>query len=176
MSDDDVVLEPEDDGAEESTAHKVKKLREELKKAQHERDDYLAGWQRSKADYVNLSRRVREADEGTVRAQAAKLARGIIAVLDSLEAGKKKGGSAEVLAPIERQIEDVLKTDFMITRFTPHAGDAFDPLLHEPIQTVASSTKEDDNTISETLQSGYAIDGSTIRPARVVVRHYQHDS
>lgn len=175
MSDDDVTVEPEDDGAEEKADAKLKKLRDELKETQKERDDYLAGWQRAKADYVNLSRRIREDDQAQTRNGAAKIARGVIAVMDSLEAARKNSTVDEktlsALALIERQLEEVLK-GFGVVVFTPEQGAMFDPLVHEPIQTVATEEENEDNTISETLQSGYAIDGVPIRPARVKVRHY----
>ena len=48
--------------AEEAAAEVIKKLREKLKTTQKERDEYLAGWQRAKADLIN-SRQRDEADK-----------------------------------------------------------------------------------------------------------------
>lgn len=173
---DDIVVESEDDGAEEKADAKLKRLRQELKKAHHERDEYLAGWQRSKADYINLSRRVREEDRAQERLGAARIARGVIAALDSIEAAKNapnhNAAAIEALEPIGRQLQDAL-CELDVTRFTPVPGDRLDPARHEPIQTVATDDENEDNTVSETLQSGYAVGDTVIRPARVAVNHYQ---
>lgn len=179
MSDvDDVIIEPENDGAEEKADTKVKKVRNELKRIQAERDEYLAGWQRSKADYVNLSRRMREQEAASSRQGVAKLARSVIAVFDSLEAAKKvaeSDGTSSVvqgLIQVEKQMESAL-LELGVARVTPEVGASFDPLKHEPIQTVACTEENLDNTVSEVFQSGFEIDGVVIRPARVAVCHYQ---
>lgn len=174
---DDVVLEPENDGAEEKADSKLKKLREALKKAKAEAAENLAGWQRSKADYVNLSRRIREDAEREARQELVKLARSIISVFDSLEAAEKAAKEAEKpvrdgIQQVVRQLENALK-EFGVARFTPLIGDAFDPIRHEPMQTVATDSEKEDNTVSEIFQSGFELDGTVIRPARVAVNHYQ---
>ena len=175
---DDVIIEPDNDGAEEKADTKVKKLRDELKRVQTERDEYLAGWQRSKADYVNLSRRMREQEATSSRQGVAKLARSVIAVFDSLEAAKKVAESdgtpsvVQGLTQVEKQMESAL-LELGVVRVTPEIGSLFDPLKHEPIQTVACVDESLDNTVSEVFQSGFEIDGVVIRPARVSVCHYQ---
>ncbi|MEK7613909.1 MAG: nucleotide exchange factor GrpE [Patescibacteria group bacterium] len=157
----------------------MKKLRTELATAKKERDEYLAGWQRSKADYVNLSRRVREDGEGQSKILIGKLSRGIIAVFDSLEAAeagaKAAGVSESVLSgmnQVVRQLEQAL-LDIGVSRFSPSPGDAFDSKFHEPIRSVACESEKEDNTISATLQSGFVIGETVLRPARVEVFTYQ---
>ena len=176
IDDTDVTLEPEDGGQEERLDAKLKKLRDELKAVKKERDDYLAGWQRSKADYVNLSRRVREQEADTVRTGRRKIAEGMIAVFDSLEAAytsaEKEGGAVfEGLRQVGKQLEAAL-AEHGITRFAPKVGDVCDPGRHEPVTIVATDSKKEDNVISATLQSGYEVDGMVVRPARVAVKKY----
>lgn len=185
--DEDVVLEPENGGEEEHSASKIKKLREELKKAKVEAAEYLAGWQRSKADYINLSRRVREETERGMKNGTVRMAEGLIAVFDSLEAAEKSlpaaiaaqagadtsgtavaSGIAQVIAQLEAALRE-----HDVVRFAPKAGETFDPERHEVVHTVATDGEKEDNTVSETLQSGYEIGGTLIRPARVAVKHYQ---
>ena len=170
----DVVFEPEDDGAEERFEQQLKKLREELKKVKTERDDYLAGWQRSKADYVNLSRRAREDEARVSQSGVLRFAQSIISVFDSLEAAHKaaepEGGAVfSGISQVVKQLEAALK-EHGISRFTPKEGDSFNPEKHEPIQTVATESEKEDNTVAETLQSGYEISGAVVRPARVTVK------
>ena len=47
-----LVIEDEEKGA-ESVADKLKKLRAELEKCKEEKQEYLIGWQRCKADSIN---------------------------------------------------------------------------------------------------------------------------
>jgi len=173
---DDVIIEPEDDGAEEKGDAKIKKLRDDLKKVKAERDEYLAGWQRSKADYVNLSRRTREQEESRTRSGVMGIARSIITVFDSLEAAQKAaeavGGSVfDGIVQVTKQLEHALKENG-VERFTPQEGEQFNPNFHEPMQTVATESEVEDNTVSETFQSGYKAGETAIRPARVSVKKY----
>jgi len=177
---DDITLEPEEDGAEEKADSRIKKLRDELKKAKSEAAEYLAGWQRSKADYVNLSRRVREQEESHMNDGVARMAKSVIAVFDSLEAArisaeKAEGAVYDGIEQVIKQLEAALK-EHGIVRFAPDSGAPFDPSRHEPVLTVATEREMDDNTVLETHQSGYEIGSTVIRPARVSVTHYQKKS
>jgi molecular chaperone GrpE len=171
MSDaDDVVIEPEEDGEVATPEQKLKKLRAELVEAKKEAADNLAGWQRAKADYVNLDRRVRRASGEAGKTAAKAVALGFITVMDSLEAAAQ---GINGLEGIVKQADDVFKT-FGIVRFTPRVGDTFDPAREESVQTLATGKEEEDNTITGILQSGYELDGMIIRPARVIIKSYQN--
>lgn len=172
---DDIIVEEEGEQGAYTPEQKIKALRDELREVKKERDEHLAGWQRAKADYVNLERRLREVRESVENDTTAKVAVNVLKALDSLEAAIKAfEESKEVVAGLSgvlRQVEEALR-ESGITRFTPESGDIFDPTLHEPVQTLATEHEKDDNTISETLQSGYRLGERTIRPARVsVFRH-----
>lgn len=173
---DDVVFEPDSEEGTGTPEQKLKKLRDELKAVKKEREEYLAGWQRAKADYVNLERRMRESGADVARSATARVARGVIGLFDSLEAAERAAESASPdvakgIAQVVRQLEEVLK-ESAVTRFTPEAGDAFDPNRHEPVVTVATESEKEDNSIAEVLQSGYEMNGLVIRPARVSVKRF----
>ena len=62
----DVEFEPDlpaqaghDDTADDmhDAVHKINKLKDELEKIKKEKQEYLDGWQRAKADYVNILKR-----------------------------------------------------------------------------------------------------------------------
>ena len=60
---DDVILEHEDNGssdeieyADDNLKDTVKKLKEKIKTLEAEKQEYLTGWQRTKADYVNAKK------------------------------------------------------------------------------------------------------------------------
>ena len=162
---DDVVIEDStEDGDTGTPEQKLKLLRDKLRRAEAEANDNLAGWQRAKADYVNLSKRLRDLEGSMSRAGIAAVLKELVAVFDSVEAS----GHPAILKQLDSSL-----VRLGATRFTPAVGDAFNPELHEPVQTVATNSKEEDNSIHSVLQSGYSVDSVTLRPARVSVFHYQ---
>jgi molecular chaperone GrpE len=52
-------------------------------------------------------------------------------------------------------------------------GEKFDPAFHEAVATEPTSKPDEDHTVSQVYQIGYAFKGQMLRPARVVVRQYQ---
>ncbi len=167
MSDDidDVTLEPlSDDGESEAGTpeQKLKQLRDKLRKAEAEANDNLAGWQRAKADYINLQKRMRDIEGTLSKAGVAAVIVGLVDVFDSIEAS----GHPAILKQLDASLGRL-----GVTRSSPKVGDAFNPELHEPVSAVATSSNVEDNTIHSVLQSGYSLEGVTLRPARVSVFH-----
>ncbi len=160
---DDVLIEAEDgEGSTGTPEQKLKALREKLKRAEAEAGENLAGWQRAKADYVNLQKRFREADGALSRAGVALTVSQLIPVFDSVEAS---GHEATL-----KQLDAVLEK-LGVKRYQPLVGQKFDPTREEAVSTVATSDAAVDNTIHSVMQSGYAEGSVTIRPARVIVYH-----
>ncbi|MCL9972247.1 MAG: nucleotide exchange factor GrpE [Candidatus Pacebacteria bacterium] len=161
---DDIVLEESTDEGDTGTPEqKLKKLRDKLRAAQTEATTNLAGWQRAKADYVNLMKRMRDTD-AELGHKGTALARDIISVFDSIEAA----GLESVL----RQLDSTLERH-SIVRFAPPVGSSFDPTVAEAVATVATEDEALDNTIHSVMQSGYVHGELTLRPARVSVYHKQ---
>lgn len=162
---DDVIIEDEDGEGSTATAQQLlKDLRVKLKKAEAEAGENLAGWQRSKADYVNLTKRMREMEESLSRAGVASVVAGLTDVFDSIEAS----GHPAILKQLDSALLRV-----GVTRIRPEQGAHFDPAVHEAVSTVATKEKSEDNTVHSVMQSGYAHDNMTIRPARVTVYHHE---
>ena len=144
---------------------KLKKLREELKICQKEKAEYLAGWQRARADFINARK-----DEEKAKAEFAKFAgesilREMLAVADSLElAGKEMG-------PIYAHLRAILKREGV--EQLEANGRKFDPMYHEALERVGVSEKEKNGAILEELQKGYKIYDRVLRPAKVKVGYYK---
>jgi len=181
MLEDDVVLEAEDGEGNTATPNdKLKKLRQERDEARKQRDEYLAGWQRAKADYVNLERRMRSLREELSKGATVGVVASIVGAFDSLESAWKTASLgapkvADGIRAVSKQLEEGLKEHGVI-RFSPAPGEPFDPARHEAVHTLATDAKEEDNTVTECLQSGFELDGTIVRPARVIVKHYQDSS
>ena len=172
---DDITMEPSDeDGSEGTPEQKLKILRDKYKAAKAEAGDNLAGWQRAKADYVNLQKRMREDSASLSQAGLSALALELLPVYDSLEAAHAIAPDGDVKKGIEatmRQLDSSFKAHGII-KIVVSEGDVFNPHAHEPVQTVATAEEKEDNTVARVLQNGFQIDDSVLRPARVAVKHY----
>lgn len=154
-----------------------------------ERDEYLELAQRARADFDNYRRRAaRDAEDAERRGKGA-LAKGLVPAIDNLERaliaagvdltggdGKSAEESREVsahealaagVALVHRELVGALEAAG-VESFDP-LGETFDPSLHEAISTKPAGEGERSNVVAETLQRGYRVGETLIRPARVVV-------
>ncbi len=170
-----VFEETTEDGDTLPTKDVVKKLREDLKKAREEKQEYLTGWQRAKADYVNLERS-EETKRKELRAHiTAGFVEELLPTLDSFdmafantEAWEKvdanwRSGVEYIYQQLVRTVEDygVKKVGVL--------GEVFNPTLHEAIEMVPTEHEDQDHTIASVIQYGYIAGERIIRPARVKV-------
>src|ERR1700749_1786078 len=92
----EMEFEPETDSDMRRTdthdaSHKIDKLKVELEKSKKERQEYLDGWQRSKADYVNLLKRSEEGTKHAKQQGVVKAVEALLPALDALERAKEHG-------------------------------------------------------------------------------------
>ena len=174
-SEQDVDFEPDEElGAEASGKARLKKVREELEQAKKERQEYLDGWQRCKADSINARKEaLAAADRAAERAKENYLHE-LLPVLDSFDmaTGNEaweavdptwKGG----IEQIRNQLLDVLLRNGL-KRFGK-VGELFDPMRHEAIQETDDMPGEP-HSIVKIIRYGYEQGGRTIRPAQVIVK------
>jgi len=172
---DDVDFEQEAELGDIGAAHaKLKKLKDELAKIKKERQEYLDGWQRCKADSVNLRR---EADARAARSAELlreELVRDIIPALDSFDMAQTSEAWAEVsdgfrsgMEHVQGQLIDALKKHG-VERFGK-VGDALDHSLHE-IAEMRNDIAGEPETIVRILRSGYKTKDRILRPAHVVLK------
>jgi molecular chaperone GrpE len=140
-----------------------------LAKAERERNEYIELSQRTRAELENFRKRAaREAAQAGERAKA-NLVRELLPVLDNLEralasAGDDEQHLADGVRMVHAQLVASLEREG-IESFDP-AGEAFDPECHE-----ALSTREDGEpgVVLDVVEKGYRLNGTVLRPARVVV-------
>jgi molecular chaperone GrpE len=179
---DDVIFERdgrEEDGtseeeleATESRADsKVQKVKKELEECKKEKQEYLDGWQRAKADYVNALKRF-EDDTKTAREQGTvKAVKALLPAYDALERAKVSGELPEGFAGIAKQLQTAF-AGFGITTIG-RAGEVFDPVRHEALGTDPTVEQSQDDTVSAVLEQGYTMGESVLRPARVRVFQFE---
>ncbi len=140
--------------------------------AEDEAAKYLALAQRTQADFENFRKRAaREAAAASDRGMA-KLAKELLPALDHLDlalrAAEEHGGGE--FAKGIRQIQDELVGALGrvgIQAYSPK-GEPFDPSEHEAMASQPVEGAEA-GTVAEVYQQGYRINGTVLRPARVVV-------
>ena len=133
---------------------------------------YLAMAQRTQADFENFKKRAaRDAAVAADRGMA-RLAKELLPALDHLElalrAAEEHGGAD--FAKGIRQIQDEMVGALGrvgIQPFSPK-GEPFDPSEHEAMASQPVEGTEP-GTVAEVYQQGYRINGTVLRPARVVV-------
>lgn len=150
---------PEEE-AEEGPAT-LKRLREKLKKAVEEKQEYLEGWQRSRADFANYKREEASMHADKESRLLASFVEALLPALDSFELALKHASSPE-LTLVHKQLLDSLKS-LEVLQFGS-VGEEFDPYRHE-----ALAQQGDGTTIVSVERSGYAIGEKIIRPAQVII-------
>lgn len=156
----------EEDG-EEKADKKVKKIKQEFKACQKERAEYLAGWQRAKADYINLQREHEQKIADYFKFANEGLILELLPVLDSFEAATKNSpeDKKEGILQLYNQLLNTLKSNGL--EEIKALGEKFNPELHEAVETIKSDKGE--GIVVEEVQKGYKLHGKVIRPAKVKV-------
>jgi len=142
----------------------------ELEKVKKERDEYLDGWKRAKADFINYKKEELSRFEEMAKYSNEDLIEEMITVLDNFDLGlaalEKSGPIEKGIYMIRTQIEDILKRRGL-KKINVRIGDLFDPNLSEAIAEVESEKPPE--TIIEIIEPGYRLSEKIIRPTRVKV-------
>ena len=147
-----------------------KPIESELEKVTKERDEYLEGWKRAKADYLNYKREERERFASWGKMANEALVMDLLLVLDSLNLGLSMipGGSAEKkgMLLLRTQMEDILRR-YGLAKIEGPPGKAYDPSTEEAVGEVESEYPP--GAIAEEREKGYMLGGKVIRPAKVML-------
>lgn len=137
---------------------------------QRERDEYLDGWKRAKADLANYKKEETKRFESILKFSNEQIIRDLLIVLDSFDlaiaARGEESKEEKGIFLIRAQFEDVLKR-YGLERVIVSVGQLFDPALQEAIANVEST--QESGTVVEEIERGYTLAGKLVRPARVKV-------
>ncbi len=158
---------------------KIKKIQKELQECKKERQEYLLGWQRSRADLINERKDFEKKSSRISSASKESFLIDLIPTLDSFdmafankEAWKKVDKTWRTgIEYIHSHLLSVL-TQNGFTTFQPKEGELFNPSEHESLETTETQEKKNDGKIVSVLQKGYRTNNSIIRPAKVKVMVY----
>jgi len=156
----------------------IKEFQELIKKLEKEKEEYLEGWKRAKADLLNYQREMENKIKEIVAYANENLILDLLPVLDSLDLAinslsdsDKNTSLGKGYYLIQSQFYEIL-SKHGLGIISPE-NKKFDPLFHEAVATQKcqkeNCDKSDDNLIIEVLAKGYILNGKLIRPAKVKV-------
>lgn len=165
--------------AEENAAEAVKKLREKLKKAEAEKQEYLTGWQRVKADMVNARKRDEEERKEFTRYANANLIEELLPVLESFdmamgnkEAWEKADKNWRIgVEYIYSQLRKVLENNGLV-EINP-LNEKFDHAKHEAVSYEPVNDQKLDHVIIGVIQKGYSLNGKVMKVPKVKVGEFK---
>ncbi len=171
----EIQIEPDEELGDVGAAQaKLKKLKDELAEVKAQRQEYLDGWQRCKADSVNARKETLASAERLGEKAKEGLIEDIIPALDgfdmaasspawqTIDAGWRSG-----IEHIRNQLLDVLSRHG-VERFGA-VGEKIDHSMHEAIEE-REDIAGDSGTVAKILRYGYKIGGKIVRPAQVIVK------
>ena len=174
QGEDEITLEPElDSDNAKDPATIIKALKEKLKISEKERQEYLSGWQRAKADFVNARKDDEKSMAQFVKFSNERIISDIIPALDSFHSAFGDKAAWEKVDLNWRMGVQYIYSQLIaalqksgVTLVDSKPGDAFDEGRHESVATVPGGTA---GTIAEVVQKGYSLHGKLLQPAKVKI-------
>ena len=170
------VLEFEfNEDGEEDLKKTLKKFRADLKQATKEKEEYLTGWQKERADFINYKKQ--ENDQKIIFSEVVReriLSR-FLTVLDSFNLAFANKESWEKVDENWRKGVEYIYTQLngIFEEYGVKAigveGEPFDPNIHQSIDMMETDKKELDHMVATVIQKGYKLGERVLRPARVNV-------
>ena len=157
----------------QGTKEELEKLKKELEKCQKKEKEYLTGWQRERADFLNYRKKELENLESIKKSAEETIILELVKIFDSFEKAKqsmpdeiKNSEWGKGFLGIERQFNGFLEK--IEIEKIGRKGEEFNPNIHEAVMEV-DSQGEKSGVVVEILETGYTRNGRIIRPAKVKV-------
>jgi len=161
----------EDDKLSDVLDETSKEEEKTTKSPEDQREEYLDGWKRAKADLSNYKKEELQRLEHVVKFANEDIIRDLIGVLDSFDLAltsmEENNPSEKGIYLIKSKLEDILNKKGL-SRIEVKKGDKFDPVYHEAVNVVEDESEKSD-TIAEELETGYTLHERVIRAAKVKV-------
>jgi molecular chaperone GrpE len=174
------VLEFEfNEDGEEDLKKTLKKLRADLKQAKKEKEEYLTGWQKERAEFANYRKQEESRKIIFSESLRERILTRFLSVVDSFnmaftnkEAWEKvdenwRKGVEYIYAQINGIFEEYG------VKPIGEEGEVFDPNIHQSVEIVETDKKELEHKIASVIQKGYKLGERVMRPARVNVYEYK---
>lgn len=150
---------------------KKEDLAQKLAQVEKKAEEYLNGWKRAKADYINFKKETEKNRQEIIEYANANLLLDILPLVDQfkiafahLPGEQKDSDWIKGIRHLESKLKKILE-DYGIIEIS--TSGKFNPELHEAIEHVESDQEE--GTILETLSTGFKLGEKVIQPAKVKV-------
>jgi len=177
---DSEVLEFEfNEDGEEDLKKTLKKFRDDLKVCKKEKEEYLTGWQKERAEFSNYRKAEDDRKAMFSESMRERILTKFLTVIDSFNMAFANREAWEKVDENWRKgveyIYGQMNTIFEEYGVKPIGlvGEVFDPNLHQSIELMQTDKKELDHTVSNVIQKGYKLGERVIRPAKVSVYEYR---
>lgn len=178
--DEDIILEEEfseDSHVGQDYQKKIKSLKEKLEKCQSEKQEYLDGWQRAQADFINFKKQNDSLFVQAKESSTIDIVESLLPILDSFDMAL--GGTFDEsfkkwltgFEYVHQQFKKVLE-EYSVTEINP-VGEQFSPELHEAVEEIITEDESQDHMVAHVILKGYRMPKRIIRAATVKVYKYQ---
>jgi molecular chaperone GrpE len=179
----EVVFEPEtesDQGSlQKDLSEVVQKLKAELVEANKQKQEYLDGWMRMKADMVNIKKREEEDRANFIKYAKESVLEDVLPVLESFDMAMINKKSWEKVDAnwrsgveyIAKQLRNILESHGL-SELNP-IGETFDPSRDDAVEYFKVTDQEQDHKITEVIQKGYKLHDKIIKAPKVKVGEYK---
>ncbi len=174
---DDIIFDNED--GENNPTNTIKKLRQKIKDLEEKEREYLAGWQKERADSVNLRKKLEEEKKEYAKFAKEDISTELISVLDSFDSAFKNKEAWEKVDKNWRQGIEYIHAQ-LINVLSNHGvsiisplGEQFNPKRDEAVESVAVTDEKEDGKIVEIVSVGYKLQDKIIRAPKVKVGEYK---
>jgi molecular chaperone GrpE len=155
----------------EQAAARIKKLKAELGACKAERQEYLDGWQRMRADVANQKKEDAQRHAQLHERAVEEVLEDLLPALDAFDMAMQGAPWQAVDANWRSGVEYIRNQ--LLSALGKHGvevfgaeGEVFDAAKHE---AVSGEEAEGSHTITKVLRKGYRCGERIIRPAQVVV-------
>ena len=178
-SDEEIVEFEFNEDGEEDLKKTLKKLRADLKACKKEKEEYLTGWQKERADFANYKKQEEDRKAMFSEAVRERILSRFLSVLDSFNmAFANKSAWDKVEENWRKGVEYIysqLNAIFEEYDVKPvgEEGENFDPNIHQSVDVVDTDQKDLEHKVAQVIQKGYKVGDRVLRPARVNVYEYK---
>jgi molecular chaperone GrpE len=152
----------------------IEQLTKERDEAIARAEEYLAGLQRERAEFLNYKRRTEQEGAAAASRSVDSLRLKVVDVLDDFDraiearpAALADDPWADGIAAIDRKLRGLLERED-VRPMDPTVGQTFDPRLHQALSHVPGTGRPAGEIVSE-FQRGYWVADRVLRPALVAV-------
>ncbi len=145
----------------------------ELEKLQKQVAEYLDGWKRAKADYLNLKKQTEKEKQDLVDFANAGLLVQLLPLYDHFKRALSAIPSKERTTDWEKGVEAIFREFQGILKNLgveeiPSVGEKFDPEKHHAVGREKREGAKPDTILTET-RTGFTLKGKVLGPAQVIV-------